>query len=112
MEEIKEILLTYRKCTINIIKLLEKDDFSSLQSEIDERQYSLNSLISFERQKEEAKEIYRELGIEELQTQAEQLMRTKSLDIKKKLGNISKNKRATNAYGGIGSRAVIFSKKI
>lgn len=112
MKEIKKILLDYRDCTINIIDLLEKDDFDSLQSQIEKRQHRLNELVSFTEQKEEAKRIYKELQIQELQVRAEELIRIKSYDIKKKLGNISRNKKATNAYGKIGSGAAIFSKKI
>lgn len=112
MEEIKKILLDYRDYTINIIDLLEKDDLDSLQSQIEKRQNSLNRLISFTEEREEAKRIYEELQIRKFQMRVEELIRIKSYDIKKKLGDISRNKKATSAYGKIGSGAAIFSKKI
>lgn len=112
MEEIKKILLDYKEHTISIIKLLEEDEFDGIQHEIKKRQCILDKLISFSGHKEECKKIYKDLEIEKLQSRAEMIMKKKSSEVKEKLEEISKNKRATNAYGRLVSGAAIFSKKI
>lgn len=112
MEEVKKIWLDYKKHTINIINLLEKEQFDNLEDEIEKRQLTLNKLSSFPEQKEESKKIYENLKIQELQNKAEEIIKEKSFSIKEKLEEISRSKRATSAYGKLPYGAAIFSKKI
>lgn len=109
---VEDILMNYKSCTKNIIEILQKNDFDSLQDEMETRQCILNELISSNDKKYEAREVYKKLNISEVENKVGSLMKEKALLIKKKLKNISVNKTASSAYGNIGSSAKIFSKKI
>ncbi|NLU09257.1 MAG: sugar porter family MFS transporter [Clostridiales bacterium] len=107
-----EILTDYKKCTEDIIEILKKGDFDSLQDKMKIRQGILNELISNNNKKIEARKVYEKLNIEETENEARKLMKEKTLSIKEKLRNISVNKTASSAYGSVGNSAKIFSKKI
>ncbi|ADK14027.1 flagellar protein FliT [Clostridium ljungdahlii] len=112
-ESIEKIWKEYRDCTVNIINTVKQGNFDSLDSEMKMRQEILNKITSMKENKDCAKELYDELHISELEKELESLMKQKMLVIKKKLGSIIKNKRASTAYGGMGKGfATIFSKKI
>jgi hypothetical protein len=109
---VEEILTDYKRCTEDIVEILEKDDFDYLQDKMKIRQCILNELISDNDRKVESKKIYEKLNIREVENEAGRLMKEKALFIKGKLNNISRNKTASSAYGNVGSGAKIFSKKI
>ncbi|WP_017752662.1 hypothetical protein [Clostridium tyrobutyricum] len=109
---VEEILMNYKSCTKCIIELLKKEEFNSLQNEMEKRQYILDELISNSDKKSESKKIYEKMNIEEIEVEADKLMQNKALMLKKKLKDIAINKTASSAYGNLGSSAKIFSKKI
>ncbi|MEA5009359.1 hypothetical protein [Clostridium tyrobutyricum] len=109
---VEEILMNYKSCTESIIELLKKEEFNSLQNEMEKRQRILDELISNNDKKDEAKKIYKKMNIGEIEVEAHKLMQNRALLLKKKLKNISINKTASSAYGNLGSSAKIFSKKI
>ncbi|MEY8763053.1 MULTISPECIES: hypothetical protein [Clostridium] len=109
---VEGILTDYKKCTENIIEILKKSDFDSLQNEMKIRQCILDKLIFNDDKKAEARNVYRKLDIGKVENEAESLMKEKTLSIKEKLKDISVKKTASNAYGNIGGSAKIFSKKI
>ncbi|MCH3964324.1 MAG: flagellar protein FliT [Clostridium sp.] len=108
---VENILMDYKNCTRDIIEILKKDDFDSLQNKMKTRQCILEKLIS-NKDKNQAREIYKKLNIREVESEAGRLLKEKASSIKEKLNNISRNKSASSAYGNIGSSAKIFSKKI
>lgn len=109
---IEEVLIQYRNCTCEIIELLKKDDFDSVQIKVKNRRNILDEITSMSDKKEEAKILYGKLKIKEIECEAVKLMKDKASRIKAKLNNISRNKTASSAYGNFGSSAKIFSKKI
>ncbi|WP_294182001.1 hypothetical protein [uncultured Clostridium sp.] len=109
---VEEIMTDYKNCTENIIDILKKDDFDSLQDNMKIRQNILDKLISNDSKKEEARKIYKKLDIGRIENEVEKLMEEKTSYVKKKLKNISINKTASSAYGNVGNSAKIFSKKI
>lgn len=109
---VEELLKEYKNCTADIIDLLEKESFDSIEDKMTARQCVLNKLVSKSDKKSEARIFYNKLDIKEVEDKAQKLMEKKALTIKGKLNNVLKNKVASNAYvKGINS-AKIFSKKI
>lgn len=112
-EDLRSTLIKYRDCTLEIIKLLEKDDIDSIDELAQERQSLVDQAIEMKGIKEEYKDINQELKLEELQAKLNILMSNRLKEIKEKSEEISKNRKATNVYGGVnGTAARIFSKKI
>ncbi|WP_338433317.1 hypothetical protein [Clostridium tyrobutyricum] len=112
LKSVEDILMSYKKYTENIIEILKREEFDSLKDGMKKRQCILNELISKTDKKSETKKIYEKMNIREIEKEAQELMKSKALLIKKKLNNISVKKTASSAYGNIGSSAKIFSKKI
>ncbi|RMC99076.1 flagellar protein FliT [Clostridium autoethanogenum] len=112
-ESIEKIWKDYRDCTVNIINRVKQEDFDSLDNEMRMRQEILNKIISMKENKDQAKKLYAEFQINKIERELELIMKQKMVMIKSKLGSISKNKKASTAYGGLGKGyATIFSKKI
>lgn len=111
-KSIKDLLWEYKNYTVDIINLLEKESFDSIENKMIERQCTLDKLVSKSDKKNEAKIFYDELDIKDLEDRAQKLMEKKALIIKGKLNNVSKNKVASNAYIKRTNSAKIFSKKI
>ncbi|MBV4439515.1 hypothetical protein [Clostridium tyrobutyricum] len=109
---VEEILMNYKNCTEDILKLLKREEFDFLQEKMEKRQCILNELISKTDQKDKTKKIYEKMHMREIETEVQKLMKNKAMFIKKKLKSISVSKNANSAYGNIGSSAKIFSKKI
>lgn len=111
-KSVEDLLREYKNYTVDIINLLEKESFDSIKDKMMERQCALDELVSKLDQKYEARIFYNELNMKEVEDKVQKLMKKKTLIIKEKLDNISKNKMASSAYvKGINS-AKIFSKKI
>lgn len=109
---VEQILTSYKKCTEDILELLKREEFDSLQAEMEKRQCILDNIISLGDKKNEVKKYYKKFGINDIENEARELMQKKAVLIKEKLRDISVKKTASTAYGNIGSSAKIFSKKI
>lgn len=111
-KSIKDLLWEYKNYTVDIINLLEKESFDSIENKMIERQCTLDELVSKSNKKDEARIFYNELNIKEVEDKVQKLMKKKTLIIKEKLNNVSRNKTASNAYVKVTNSAKIFSKKI
>ena len=110
--DIEKILVYYKNITDDIIEMLKKDDFDSVNDILKKKQDILNKITSMKGKKEDAKILYKKLKIRETENEATELMSSRLCQIKEKLSSISKNKVASSAYTNIGKYAKIFSKKI
>lgn len=110
-ETLKAELIKYRDITVELIKDLEKDYFDNIESSVKRRQEVLDFIINSKFSKEDGKEIFEELKLQQLNDQLIKLMERNLEIIKEKSYNFSKVKAANNVYNA-NRGAKIFSKKI
>lgn len=111
-ENIRKTLTQYRDCTLQIIDILEKDDFESLEELIQKRQQVVDEVTKTTCMKEEMKLIYEELRLQQLQEKLKELMFKKIALAKDQFKEIAKKKTANNVYNRTGYiGANIFSFK-
>jgi hypothetical protein len=112
-ENLKNVLIKYRDCTLEIIELLEKNDIDSVDDLVQKRQNIVDEAMGIKCSKEETKVISEELKLQQLQDQLNVLMFKRLKEIKDAMQKNSNNKHANSAYRGINGNAPrIFSKKI
>jgi len=112
-EALKDILTKYRACTVQIIEVIENNNFDSLPKLIEERQNILDEALNMTYEKEKMKQIYEELKLDELQNELNSLMTGKLSLIKAEMEKIDKSKIANSVYNkGNYANARIFNKKI
>lgn len=112
-ENLKNVLIKYRDCTLEIMKLLEKNDIDSVDDLVQKRQSLVDEVMGIKCSKEEAKVISEELKLQQLQDQVNVLMSKRLKEIKDAMQKNSDNKHANSAYrGATGNMPRIFSKKI
>lgn len=112
-KELKDVLTSYKECTLEIIQTIEDNKLDSLEELIEERQRLLDKALSVTDQSEKSKQIYKELGLDELQEKLNTLMLKKLDVIRSKMQKISKSKVANNAYNKRNCvSASIFSKRL
>ncbi|QAT40543.1 flagellar protein FliT [Clostridium sp. JN-9] len=112
-EDLRDILVKYKECTLKIIEVIENDNIESLQKLIDRRQNLLEEASNINNKKGQLKQIYEELNLDEIQSELNILMTKKLAYIKNEMNKIAKSKTANNMYNkGNNNGAKIFSKKI
>lgn len=112
-EDLKEILTNYRACTLQIIEIIQNDKLDSLQKLIDDRQKLVDEVLNMACEKEEMEKVYKQLNLDELQSELNSLMSGKLSFIRNEMEKIAKSKIASNGYNQINNNsAKIFSKKI
>lgn len=57
--DLKDILIEYKECTIQIIKTIENDDMDCLEELIEKRQHLISEVSGVAYKKEESKNVYR-----------------------------------------------------
>ena len=112
-EVLQNILTNYRVCTLQIIEIIENDNLDSLKELIEDRQNLVDEALNTTYEKEEMKQIYKELKLDELQEKLNSIMSRKLSLIRNEMEKIDKNKMANSIYNkGKYTNAKIFSKKI
>lgn len=97
MNKLKEQLINYRELTLEIIQILEKEDYDAPKDLLNERQNIINNINKLSYTKEEFKNINYELDlmfVEKLQT----IMLKRKAELKQKLNNASDTKEAAKSY--------------
>ncbi|MFL0197094.1 hypothetical protein ACJDU8_16230 [Clostridium sp. WILCCON 0269] len=112
-ENLKSVLIKYRDCTLEIMKLLEKNDIDSVDDLVRKRQNVLDEAMGIKCSKEETKLVNEELKLQQLQDQVNVLIFKRLKEIKDAMQKNSDNRHANIAYRGVnGNMPRIFSKKI
>lgn len=110
---LREVAETISKLTEDLIKIVEIDDYSNLDSTLKKRQEAIDFLRNLKCSKEEYKEAEKEFEVNKLQEKLFKLMDEKRKKLKKKLYDLSKNRTIVNSYNHNNfSASKIFSKKI
>lgn len=110
--DLKETLIAYKECTLEIIKAIEEDNLDLLGELIEVRQNLVDEALNTSGAKEEGKKVYKELNLDELQEQLNVLISGKLEFIRSEMEIVNRSKRASNSYNKRYSNAAIFSKKI
>ncbi|MGE5628624.1 MAG: hypothetical protein ACM3X7_11030 [Solirubrobacterales bacterium] len=111
-KDISELLNEYRNYTLEIIKLVKSDDLSRLEELVQFREDIVKEASNFTVD-DEAKKVYKDFGLEELQKELNAMMEDKLNNIKSELELINKKKTLNGAYKHPDSvNAKIFNKKI
>lgn len=109
METMKNISLL----TIELIKIVESDDYSNLQNTLLKRQQALDYLGKMGCTKEEYKKAEEEFQINYIQEKLFKAIENRKAEIKEKLSEISTNKNVVKSYYHNNlTSSKIFSKKI
>lgn len=113
VEDLKDILAEYRKCTLEIIKKIENLSLDSLRELIDKRQALVQRALNISCKKEGSKLLFEELQLNELQDTLNNLILIKLDLLRNEMQKISKLKTANNVYNNRSfDKAMVFSKKI
>lgn len=110
--ELVNALGEYRKCTIELIKCLEKEDYDSLEYFLNKRQQILDELSNLDYTKEQFTKVSAELQLLTYHEKLSALMLEKRDKVKEDINRLSKSRNANNMYNRNMYGAKIFSKKI
>ena len=110
--DLQDVLIKYKECTLQIIRIIEEDNFDMLGELIQSRQEIVDEALECTFDKVEGKRVYKELGLNEIQEKLNILMSSKLEGIRSEMDKIAKSKRANNSYNKRYTSATIFSKKI
>lgn len=113
MDEIICCLKQYKVITLELIKLLESEDYDSLESLLDSRQKLIDEMDKMNCTKETKNKIYEELQIQELQDKLNVVMNEKQEELKVNIANLSTGKIARKGYtNGFKADSFFINKKI
>lgn len=113
MEQIMTCLKKYKEITLELINLLEIEDYDSLESLLDSRQNLIDEMSEMSCTSETKNKIYEELQIEQLQDKLNIAMNEKREVVKANIDNLSTNKIAKKGYtNGFKVDSFFLNKKI
>lgn len=110
--EMVKALEEYRKCTIELIKCLEKEDYDSLEHFLNKRQQILDGLSNSDYTKEEFSKVSEDLQLLVYHKKLSDLMIEKRDKVKQDINRLVQSKNASSMYNRNMYGAKIFSKKI
>lgn len=113
-DSLRERLQEYKQLTESIIESLNKGDYSSLDEILAKRGEMLDCFKSSNKYNiEEAKAVYSELNLIELEIEANDLMEKEKEKMKTMIEELFMRKNANNSYNNrIKGASAIFSKKV
>lgn len=98
VENLKNCLREFKDITVEIIRILEKDEFEELNSLFDSRESIINKMDDYSFTKETFKQLCSEFDILPLQRKLIQTMNIKRSDIKNEISRIENIKSARVSY--------------
>jgi hypothetical protein len=113
MSELEKFLLEFKKVTLDMEKLIEKEDFDSLDKLIEKRQITINNIEKLKYTKEEFKNICENLDILSEDKKINKLLSEKKEEIKNQMAEINKSQQANKKYNKhLYQNSGVFSTKI
>ncbi len=85
MNKLKEQLINYRELTLEIIQILEKEDYDAPKELLNERQNIINNINKLSYTKEEFKNINYELDLMLVEKKLQTIMLKRKAELKQKL---------------------------
>ncbi|ACA56133.1 flagellar protein FliT [Clostridium botulinum] len=98
MNKLKEQLINYRELTLEMIQILEKEDYDAPKELLNERQNIINNINRLSYTKEEFKNINDELDLMLVEKKLQVIMLKRRAELKQKLNNASDSKEAAKSY--------------
>lgn len=112
-QDLKQALTQYKNYTLDLISVLEKEEFDSLDKVLNERQFVIEEINNIDYTREEFKVIVEELEILILQKKLTELINEKRNNTRIELDNIVNSKKANKNYNRkFYSDSMFFNKKI
>lgn len=113
MEELKKLLIDYKKCSLDILNSLENEEFEILNNRFDKRLNIIEKIKDMNYSNDEFIRYCNEFDIQKLENEIEEKMNIKRLELLGKMKNISVAHDANNSYNKLyNSAPCFFNKKI
>ncbi|MBU3142342.1 hypothetical protein [Clostridium sp. CF012] len=98
MKELTQMLVEFKRVTIEIISALQRDEINKLDFLLDSRQVIIENMEKLQYSTEEFTMVCNELDILNIQQKLSELMKLKKEDTKEQLDKIQITKNANNNY--------------
>jgi len=113
MENLKDALGKFRELTGKIISSLENDDYDVLDELLDSRGEIIEYIDTLEYNKEEFREISKEIGLAELEEKLNKSFSTKRIEIKDNLDKLNKGSNVNRMYNKkLNVESIFLNKKL
>lgn len=111
-EKLKSYLEDFKKCTIEAIEDLEKDDLGNFEIDLNNRQQIIEKINDINFNKNEFREICKQLDIITLDNELNKRTKEEKDKLKQKMLTLKKSQSANTIYHSNMNKGNIFSKKV
>lgn len=111
-EKLKSYLEDFKKCTIEAIEDLEKDDLDDFEVALNNRQQIIEKINDLNFNQNEFKEIYKQLDIMTLDNELIKRTKEEKDKLQQKMLRLKKSHSANAVYHSNMNKGNIFSKKV
>ncbi|RII36196.1 flagellar protein FliT [Clostridium chromiireducens] len=111
-EKLKSYLEDFKKCTIEMIEDLEKDDLDNFEAGLNRRQQIIEKISELNFDKNEFKEICKQLDVETFDNELNKRTKDEKDKLRQKILNLKKSQSANTVYQSNTNKINIFSKKV
>lgn len=110
--DLSDVLEEYKRCTLELINCIEREDYDLLESLLNKRQKILDEFNNSNYTKDKLSETLVEFKILDYEKKLNNLITEKKDKVKENLNRLSQNKKAINMYNKRSNGAKVFVKKI
>ena len=109
---LEENFIRYKDITLNIIETVKAEAYEKLDEFFQQRQLILDNINKIDFLKEELKELYFQIDIENLEIVLALEMKIRKVDLLKKIKQNEKKEAGMRVYNGLSAKAVFLSKEV
>ncbi|WMJ81309.1 flagellar protein FliT [Clostridium sp. MB40-C1] len=110
--ELEVLIKEYKKCSLEVLSILDSDNFDSLDELLDKRGEIINNISMLKSALGEVKSAYEKHEIYKLDKLIVEKIELKKDELREKILDVKRRREGTKSYNNFNTRAVFLSKEI
>jgi Icc-related predicted phosphoesterase len=111
MKDLKSYLEEYKQISLDMIKIIQSENYEYIEDKLNQRQEIINNLNKTTYEKNKFKEIFVNLGLEDIQKQVNSILQEKLHNIKENIEKSKQSRLANKSYNNINRNNYNFLNK-